>query len=97
MKTLDVVVLVRDVPGHGLRAGDVGTIVETYGPVEFAVEFIAASGRTRALATLNPQDVRAATDDDILATRLATAGRRPRLPRRQTYSPGLVTFANRSR
>jgi len=46
---LDPVVLVRDLPEHGLKAGDVGAVVEVYPPGALEVEFVVASGRTKAL------------------------------------------------
>ena len=46
-KLLDTVVLTRDVPDAGLRRGDLGAIVEVYGPNAFEVEFVAASGPTQ--------------------------------------------------
>jgi Domain of unknown function (DUF4926) len=73
MQTLDVVVLTRDLPAHGLRAGDLGTIVERYGPDSIGVEFVAASGRTQALVTLHAKDLRAVADDDLMAVRPAHA------------------------
>jgi hypothetical protein len=33
------------------------------------VEFVAASGRTQALVTLGPSDIRAVADDDLVAVR----------------------------
>ena len=66
---LETVVLVRDVPAHGLRAGDLGAIVETYPPDTLEVEFVTASGRTTALVTLNVSDVRAIADTDLVAVR----------------------------
>lgn len=66
---LDVVVLRHDVPAHGLRRGDLGAVVEIYGPDAIAVEFVAASGRTQALATLRPEDLRPVGDDDLVAVR----------------------------
>jgi len=33
------------------------------------VEFVAASGRTQALVTLGPADVRAVADDDLVSVR----------------------------
>lgn len=66
---LDVVVLEHDVPTHGLRRGDVGAVVEIYGPDAIAVEFVAASGRTQALVTLQSSDIRAVSDRDLLAVR----------------------------
>ena len=53
---LDVVVLTHDIPAHGLRAGDLGAVVEVYSPDAVGVEFVAASGRTQALVTLHPAD-----------------------------------------
>jgi hypothetical protein len=66
---LDVVVLERDIPARGLRRGDLGAVVELYGPEEIAVEFVAASGRTQALVTLTPGDVRAVNDTDLVSVR----------------------------
>ena len=66
---LDTVVLDRDLPEHGLRAGDLGAVVEVYAPDGLEVEFVQASGRTKALVTLKTSDVRAVADRDILAVR----------------------------
>ncbi|MHB1861356.1 MAG: DUF4926 domain-containing protein [Gemmatimonadaceae bacterium] len=66
---LDAVVLVRDRPDAGLRAGDLGTVVQLYAPDAFDVEFITASGHTRALLRLRQTDVRPAGDHDRLAVR----------------------------
>jgi hypothetical protein len=54
-KLLDTVVLDRDLPQHGLRAGDLGAVVEVYEPEGLEVEFVTASGKTQALVTLNVQ------------------------------------------
>jgi hypothetical protein len=37
-----------------------------------AVEFVAASGRTQALVTLRPEELRQVGDDDLVAVRPAT-------------------------
>ena len=66
---LDTVVLTRDVPTAGLRQGDLGAIVEIYGPDAFEVEFVAASGRTQALVTLSVSDIRHVDDRDLVAVR----------------------------
>lgn len=66
---LDVVVLTRDVPAQGLKRGDLGAVVDLRGPDAFVVEFVAASGRTQALVTLGPSDLRAVADDDLVAVR----------------------------
>ena len=66
---LDPVVMTRDLPDLGLRAGDVGTVVEIYQGGELEVEFVQPNGATRALATLDPGNVRAVTADDVLTVR----------------------------
>jgi len=76
IQILDVVVLKRDLTAHGLRQGDLGTMVERYGPDSVGVEFVAASGRTQALVTLHPADLRAVADDDLVAVRPAHAAPR---------------------
>jgi len=68
-KLLDTVVLDRDLPQHGLRAGDLGAVVEVYQPDGLEVEFVTASGKTQALVTLNVNDVRPAQDGDLVAVR----------------------------
>ena len=72
LHSLDVVVLTHDLPTHGLRRGDLGAVVEVYGPDAFGVEFVAASGRTKALVTLQSQDLREAADDDLVTVRPAS-------------------------
>ena len=74
---LDVVVLTRDVSTHRLRRGDLGTVVEIYGPHSIGVEFVAASGRTQALVTLQPTDLRPVADDDLMAVRPSGSADRP--------------------
>jgi hypothetical protein len=40
---LDVVVLNKDYPSHGLKRGDLGAVVEVYEPAALEVEFVTAS------------------------------------------------------
>jgi hypothetical protein len=49
---LDVVALLEAVPDHGLRRGQVGTVVEELVPDVFEVEFSDDNGRTYALLAL---------------------------------------------
>ncbi|HEY8506209.1 MAG TPA: DUF4926 domain-containing protein [Gemmataceae bacterium] len=73
-RELDVVVLTRDPPLHGLKEGDVGTVVHAYaGGEAFAVEFVTGSGRALAAETLRPADVRPRGADDILHVRSGAA------------------------
>lgn len=69
LRPLDVVVLRHDLPAHGLRQGDLGAVVELYSSDAIGVEFVAASGRTLALVTLRPADVREVGDDDLVTVR----------------------------
>jgi len=69
LQVLDTVVLTRDLSEHGLRAGDLGTVVELYTPDGLEVEFVLASGKTKALVTLKRSDVRVVADRDILSVR----------------------------
>ena len=66
-----VAVLMRDLPEHGLRAGDLGAVVELYGTDGVEVEFVRASGQTKALVTLKATDARSVGDGDMLAVRSA--------------------------
>ena len=68
-KLLDTVVLDRDLPQHGLRAGDLGAVVEVYEPAGLEEEFVTASGKTQALVTLNVEDVRSVQENDLVAVR----------------------------
>jgi len=74
MKELELVVLTRAVPYHGLEAGDVGTVVHTYPDGTAAeVEFVRADGETVAVVTLDMAWLRAFDGSEILhARRLAS-------------------------
>jgi hypothetical protein len=68
-RKLDVVVLEKDLPALGLKKGDLGAVVELYEPDGLEVEFVTASGRTEALATLTEADVRSVMANDLVAVR----------------------------
>jgi hypothetical protein len=68
-KVLDTVVLNRDLPDHGLRAGDVGAVVEVYEPDGLEVEFVTGGGETQALVTLREADVRAIAANELISVR----------------------------
>ena len=69
LQVLDIVVLTRDLSEHDLQVGDLGTVVELYAPDGLEVEFVQASGKTKALVTLKRSDVGAVADRDILSVR----------------------------
>lgn len=68
-KTLDTVVLNRDLSEYGLKKGDLGAVVQVYKPDGLEVEFVTAAGKTEALVTLTPRDVRHVGDTDLIAVR----------------------------
>jgi hypothetical protein len=65
-KLLETVALTHDIADVGLVAGDVGTIVEVYSKDAFEIEFVATSGKTQALLTLQGDDIRSFTDQDTI-------------------------------
>jgi hypothetical protein len=66
---LETVVLNRDLPAHGLRAGDLGAVVDLHSDDGVEVEFVRASGQTKALLTLRAADLRPVAASDILSVR----------------------------
>jgi prolyl-tRNA editing enzyme YbaK/EbsC (Cys-tRNA(Pro) deacylase) len=66
---LETVVLDRDLPDHGLRKGDLGAVVHIHDSGELEVEFVTAAGRTEALVSLSPSDLRRVGDRDLVAVR----------------------------
>jgi len=68
-RELDTVVLSRDLPEAGLRAGDLGAIVHIGEGGTFEVEFVTASGRTEALVTVTASDLRLIAETDLVSVR----------------------------
>lgn len=54
---LDVVALTEDIPEHGLKRGQVGTVVEMLPPDAYEVEFVDQSGETYAMLPLRASQV----------------------------------------
>ncbi|HEX2623340.1 MAG TPA: DUF4926 domain-containing protein [Phototrophicaceae bacterium] len=52
MNLYDVVALLEDLPEHGLKRGQVGTLVEEWTPGVYKVEFSDTSGITYAMVAL---------------------------------------------
>ena len=72
------VILTRDVTDHGLRTGDVGTVVERHvvaGVAEegYSVEFFDMTGNTVAVVTLPADALRLPTPADRPAVRALSA------------------------
>lgn len=56
---LDTVVLITDLPEHGLKAGDLGTVVFVHeGGAGYEVEFMTLDGETIAVVSLFAGQVR---------------------------------------
>lgn len=69
-KELDLVVLTKNIKEYGLKKGDLGTIVHLYSDNKaMEVEFIARSGKTIAVLTLIPKDIRPTAKNEILHVR----------------------------
>jgi hypothetical protein len=70
LKELERVVLLSGIPDEGLEPGDVGTIVHVYQDGQaFEVEFLALDGQTRAVATVEANQVRPVTSRDMTHAR----------------------------
>jgi len=68
------VVLTQDVPEEGLRAGDIGVIVEHYParedvPEGYELEFFAATGQTIAVVSVPATAIREAGAREVLSAR----------------------------
>lgn len=59
IKELSLVVLTKNIPDYSLLSGDVGTVVHAYPDgAAYEVEFVTGLGKTIAVLTLLPDDVR---------------------------------------
>ena len=65
IKELDEVVLTCDLPEHGLKSGDTGTVVLVHNRPGYEVEFMTLEGDTMAIISLSPDQVRAAGPRDM--------------------------------
>jgi hypothetical protein len=74
IKEHDCVVLTQDLPEDGLQAGDIGTVVHIHqGGAGYAVEFMTLAGKTVAIVTLLPSQLRAIANRDIAHVRVLSA------------------------
>jgi hypothetical protein len=69
----DSVVLQRDLPEHGLKSGDVGTVVMLHASDGYEVEFIALDGETLAVTSLAVNEVRPIARGEIAHARTIEA------------------------
>lgn len=74
LKELELAAVCRNLPAHGLVAGDIGTVVLVYrGGEAYEVEFVAANGETVALETLRDDEVEPVVGREILHARKLSA------------------------
>ena len=74
----EVVVLTRDLPGEGLRAGDAGVVLLAHQgrdgvPPGYTVEVTTVTGETVAVVDVEADAVRPASEQDIRHSRTVTA------------------------
>jgi len=70
IEELECVVLTRDLPSSGLKAGDIGTVVMVFGGGEaYDVEFTTLDGETFALETLPADALRPVRSREIAQAR----------------------------
>lgn len=71
IKELDRVVLASELPEHGLKAGDIGTVVLVHGRGKgYEVEFVSLDGETVAVVSLLAHQVRTIRRREIPHARL---------------------------
>lgn len=58
IKELECVALKCDLPEHGLKKGDLGTVVLVHDHAGYEVEFMTLKGETIAVLSLSPEQVR---------------------------------------
>lgn len=67
---LDIVALTRDLPEHGLKRGDTGTVVLVHKDgAAYEVEFMTFAGDTIAIVTLEATAVRPVAGSEIANAR----------------------------
>jgi hypothetical protein len=69
IEELDMIALAVDLPAHGLKQGDVGTVVLVHGAEGYEVEFMTLKGETVAVVSLSTDEVRPIGQLDIANAR----------------------------
>ena len=73
MKELETVVLTAELPEHGLKAGDLGTVVLVHTRGDYEVEFMTLDGETVAVVSLAPDQIRPVGRREVAHARLVTS------------------------
>jgi hypothetical protein len=74
IRELDSVVLACDLPEHGLKRGDVGTVVLVHAGAGYEVEFMTLDGETLAVVSLRDKQLRPIGRREIAHARLVQVG-----------------------
>ena len=69
IRELDSIILTVDLPEHGLKKGDVGTVVLLHHGAGYEVEFITLDGETIAVLSLSESQVRSVGRREIAQAR----------------------------
>jgi hypothetical protein len=69
LKELERAVLTCDLPDHGLKRGDVGTIVLVHETPGYEIEFMTLMGDTVAVVSVSTHQVRSITHREIAHSR----------------------------
>ncbi len=70
IKEHDCIVLTQDLPDDGLRAGDVGTVIHIHrDAAAYEVEFVTLAGKTVAVSTVLPVQLRPIGPRDLTHVR----------------------------
>ncbi len=72
---LEIVELTCDLPEHGLKRGDSGTIVFVFPPDAYMVEFMTYEGETVAVIDVSAHQVRLAAPEQLQHLQFAEAPR----------------------
>ncbi len=70
---LDRVILTADLPEHGLKNGDIGTVVLAHDGQGYEVEFITLDGETLAVVSLYPNQLRPIGRREIAHARMVVS------------------------
>jgi hypothetical protein len=73
IKEHETVVLTSDLPEHGLKRGDLGTVVFVHGEAGYEVEFVSLKGETLAVVSLAAGEVRPLGEREIAQARAVEA------------------------
>ena len=70
IRELDSVILTCDLPEHGLKRGDLGTVVLAHAAKGYEVEFMTLDGETLAVLSLSKDQLRPIGRREIAHARL---------------------------